>query len=201
MDTTCIACHRTIPPWDLPRYACQGCQQRTSAQLAELPELYRQLDPAPGRGGPRVGSRHGTAAEPLRLDVIDLTGARGHVLTVLSSWIRCWAEDGAGDLPEWPAGEHERVTAACRWLRWRLDWAARQHPAVDDAMHEVRHLHGQLRAALGEERERRIAVSCPCGSVLRVTVNTHGATCGGCGQRYGRTEALALPLAARAAAA
>lgn len=200
----CAACHRPLPAWDLPRVACAGCQQRTADRLRDLPGLYAQLDPRPGRGAPLVGSRHAAAGgrSPARLDVVDLTGARGGVLPVLVGWMRVWAEDGGGELPDWPAGEQQQVAAACRWLRWRLDWACRQHEAAGEAVDEIAAAHRQVRAAAtGDRGERRVTVQCGCGGQMRVTVSTSGTTCPGCGHRYGREHLLALPLAARAAAA
>lgn len=211
MDTTvteaprCVCCHRPIPAWEGARYACTGCQQRTGTRLAAIPGLYAALPAvlAPGRGTPLVGSRHRAAGSrpPIALGVVDLTGARGDVHATLTSWVRDWAETGDGEEPDWPAGEQRQVGEACRWMRWRLDWACRSHPAIDDAVAEIAALHGRLRAVVtGERGPRRIAVTCRCGGLLRVTVATSGATCRACGAGYGRAEVMALPLADRAAA-
>jgi hypothetical protein len=200
IDTFCLVCQRQIPSWDHQRLVCHGCQQRGAEQLNWLPGLYKLLDPMPASGSPLVGSRHGTAGSrpPLDLHVVDLTGRSGVVLPVLAGWVRDWADVGQLAPPVWPDGEQQRVTAACRWLRWHLDWACRQHPAIDEALREIgdayRAVHG---AATGEHGERRVGVVCRCGATLRVTVSTGGATCM-CGTSYGRAEVLALPLAARA---
>lgn len=201
MDTTtaCVACFRPLPAWDTSRFACPGCQQQMDAALAELPGLVEQLDVTPGRSGPRVGSLHAAAGSrpPIDLAVVDL---RTQVVGVLASWVRDWAESGAGDLPDWPAGETAQVAAACRWLRWRLDWAARQHPAVDEAMTEIRDAHRAVRLAVEGRDERAVPVACTCGATLRATVSSRGARCS-CGREYGRAELLSLPLAARGRAA
>lgn len=197
----CTACHHTLPAWDLPRVACTACQQHTAARLASLPALYAQLPAAlaPGSATARYGTRHGTGGgEPIRLDIVDLTGPRGAVLPVLTGWIRVWHEDSGAALPDWPTGEQQQIETGCRWLRWHLDWACRRHEAVAEAIHEIaaawRAVHA---AATGDPGERRIPVRCPCGHVLRVTASTPGTTCGRCGTRYGRTQVLSLPLAAR----
>lgn len=205
MDTAapavCAACHRPLPAWDLPRFACQGCAQRASDQLNWLPGLYKLLDAAPSAGSPLVGARHGAAGSrpPLDLGVVDLTGRRGIVLPVLAGWVRDWADRRREHGPDWPADEQGQITAACRYLRWNLDWAARQHPAVDEMLREIGDVYRQVYgAATGERGERRVGVVCRCGTVLRVTVSTGGATCAGCGMQRGRAEVLALPLAGRA---
>ncbi|MFI9465715.1 hypothetical protein [Streptomyces xiamenensis] len=201
MDTipACVACTRPLPAWDTARFACDGCQQQLADALAELPALYAQLDVTPGRSGPRVGSLHTAAGSrpPVDIGVIDL---RTQVAGVLGSWVRDWSESGAGDLPDWPATETARVAAACRWLRWRLDWAVRMHPAVDEAIRELRDAHREVRLAVEGRDERTVPVTCGCGAVLRATVSSRGARCG-CGREYGRTELMALPVAARGRAA
>lgn len=203
MDTTapaCVACTRPLPAWDTARFACPACHAAVDSALAELPGLVAQLDVTPGRSGPRVGSLHAAAGSrpPIDLAVVDL---RAQVHGVLASWVRDWSESGAGDLPTWPATETARVAAACRWLRWRLDWAVRMHPAVDEAVREIRDAHREVRLAVEGRDERAVPVTCGCGAVLRATVSSPGATCPECGIRYGRTELLALPVAARTVAA
>ncbi|MFE1361347.1 hypothetical protein [Streptomyces harbinensis] len=203
MDTTapaCVACHRPLPAWDPSRFACVACHQQVDGALAELPALVAQLDVTPGRSGPRVGSLHAAAGSrpPIDLAVVDL---RAQVHGVLASWVRDWAESGAGDEPTWPATETARVAAACRWLRWRLDWAVRMHPAVDEAVREIRDAHREVRLAVEGRDERAIRLACPCGSTVSATVSSAGATCPACGVRYGRSELLALPVAARGRAA
>lgn len=211
MDTTvteaprCVCCHRPIPAWEGARYACTGCQQRTGTRLAAIPGLYAALPAvlAPGRGTPLVGSRHRAAGSrpPIALGVVDLTGARGDVHATLTSWVRDWAETGDGEEPEWPAGEQRQVGEACRWMRWRLDWACRSHPAIGDAVAEIAALHGRLRAVVtGERGERPVRLVCPCGGLVPFRVSGSRFHCGGCGEWYGRAEATRLPLAIRAAA-
>ncbi|WP_432051228.1 hypothetical protein [Streptomyces xiamenensis] len=203
MDTTapaCVACTRPLPAWDQQRFACDGCQQAAADALAELPGLYARLDITPGRGGPRVGSLHTAAGSrpPIDLGVIDL---RAQVHGVLTSWVRDWSECGAGDEPTWPATESARVAAACRWLRWRLDWAVRQHPAVDEAIRELRDAHREVHLAVEGRDERVVRLACQCGGTVAATVSSSGATCPGCGTRYGRAELPTLPPAARGRAA
>ncbi|MFD6413937.1 MULTISPECIES: hypothetical protein [Actinomycetes] len=203
MDTTapaCVACTRPLPAWDTGRFACVACHQQMDAALAELPGLYARLDIVPGRGGPRVGSLHTAAGSrpPIDLAVVDL---RAQVHGVLASWVRDWAESGAGDEPTWPATEAARVAAACRWLRWRLDWAVRMHPAIDEAVREIRDAHREVHLAVEGRDERVVRLACECGGTVAATVSSPGATCPGCGVRYGRAELPTLPPAARGRAA
>jgi hypothetical protein len=196
----CVACHRPLPATDPDRFACERCQQRASQELNWLPGLYRLLNSAPSAGSPLVGARHAAAGSrpPINLHVVDLTGRRG-VLVTLSGWAHDWADQRGEDGPDWPADECGQITGACKYLRFHLDWAARQHPAIDEALHEIADTYRQVHAAAtGERGERRVGVTCGCGAVLRVTVSTGGATCAGCGVQRGRAEVLALPLAARA---
>ncbi|RKN53601.1 hypothetical protein D7231_35020, partial [Streptomyces klenkii] len=167
--------------------------------------LYRQLEdtlaPAPA-GGWYVSSLHGTTGSrpPASLTRADLTdGLRSGVTAALVSCVRDWADAGGHEHPDWPAGDDQRVTTLCRWLRWRLDWACGMHEGVGDSLHAISRLYRQTYApATGERGERHVAVRCHCRAVLWVTVSTPGATCATCGARYGRQEAMKLPLAGRA---
>jgi hypothetical protein len=64
----CVVCHRAIPAWDTPRWACQSCQQRAATQLAALPALYAALDATPGSGAPSVRHPVPHASERLLLE-------------------------------------------------------------------------------------------------------------------------------------
>jgi hypothetical protein len=57
------------------------------------------------------------------------------------------------------------------------------------------------RIITGETAPRKVGVSCVCGHVLRVTLDTAGVRCPGCETSYGHSEALQLPLAERLSAA
>jgi hypothetical protein len=187
----CVNCHHEIPAWDLPRYACGGCQASTSDRLAELPDLLAAL-PAMltlGSGAPGVGSRHAAAGSrpPISLRVVDLTM---QVPAVLDSWARDWADVGGLQRPT--------VGTTASWLRWHLDWACRQHPAIDEFMHEIATLYAQIDAATGGYRpERAVPVRCPCGGTIPWRVSRDHYRCHGCGERYDRDTAAALPMAPR----
>ncbi|WP_062215698.1 hypothetical protein [Streptomyces sp. NBRC 109706] len=193
----CTACYRPLPAWDLDRLACPGCQSRAAERLAELPALLAALSPVPTRTGGLVAV-HGPAGSrpPIALHAVDLSV---EVPALLDSWARDWASVAGHDLPErWLPNA---AAGPALWLRWRLDWACRQHPAVEEALREIGHAWSAVRtAALGERAERRVAVVCPCQGLLRVGVSTDAATCAGCGTRWSRGDLLGMPLAQRSAA-
>ena len=202
----CIIC-RTALFDDEQGFACRPCIERIDRQLRALagPEglyarLSAQLAPGAGNGGPAVsGSR--TAPVPLRLEVLNLMTAGGPVLGPLETWVRDWETQGRADMCE--AGTlQQRVDHAVGTLRFNLAWAAANHPAVDEFAREVHLAWRQCeRQITGERPARTVPVACPCGQVLRVTLDTAGAQCGGCGEQYGHTELMELPLAERRIAA
>ena len=127
--------------------------------------------------------------------------ARGGVVTILQTWLIDWHEHLGWRHPRWEGCLQQQVDQVVKALRTNLEWAATEHPAFGEFLSEVSALARQCeRQITGERPERPIAVACPCGSVLRVTVSTPGAKCRGCATQYARDEVLDLPLAHRAAA-
>lgn len=203
---TCSPCGRQLRHDELERLACRLCQDRADQALRQLPGpggLYAALAGVltPGNGGNLShvsGSR--TAPLPLRLEPLSLA-ARGGVVTVLQAWLVDWHEQLGWRHPRWEGGLQQQLDQVVHALRVNLEWAATSHPAFGDFASEVTLLVRQCeRQISGERPERPIAVACPCGTVLRVTVSTPGVRCRGCNTQYGRTEVLELPLAARVAA-
>jgi len=203
---TCAACHRPLRHDELGRVACRLCQDRVDLALRQLPGpdgLYAQLATrlVPGRGGDGVMvSSSRTAPLPLRLEPLSLM-ARGGVVTVLQDWLVDWHEYLGWRHPRWQGGLQQQLDGVVYQLRVNLEWAASSHPAFGEFATEVTSLVRQCdRQITGERKERPIAVACPCGTILRVTVSTPGARCRGCDNQYDRTEVLGLPLATRTAA-
>ncbi|WP_326739113.1 hypothetical protein [Streptomyces sp. NBC_01022] len=192
---------------DEPGYACRPCIERIDRQLRALagPEglyarLSAQLAPGAGDGGPTVsGSR--TAPVPLRLSVLNLMTAGGPVLGPLETWVRDWEARGRAELDEAGTLQH-RLDHAVGTLRFNLAWAAGNHEAIDEFAREV-HLMWRAceRQITGERPARIVPVACPCGQTIRITLDTAGARCVGCGEQYGHTELMDLPLAERRIAA
>lgn len=179
-----------------------GCRARLHEQLLALPRLYRALALAlhPGRRGDggRTGTR--TAPLPCNLDALDLR-ARGGIEGVLGGWARDLCEREGWTVPL--LGDIEGI----------VDWAAAllaanvgvlcdEHPAIRELADEVRQITAQARRLItGETPPRTVPVACPCGHVLRVSLDTPGTRCAGCGEQYGHAEVLRLPVAERRVAA
>jgi len=179
-----------------------SCRQHVYEDLADLPKLYRQLADAlePSRRGDQARGGTRTAPLPCSLDALDLR-ARGGIQGVLTSW-----EDDVRDTLDWELrpfrGSIEQdVDGSAQFLQVQLAWICDSHPAAKELADEIRQIAGQARRLItGEKPPRRIGVTCPCGTVLRVTLDTPGVRCGGCEAQYGHAEVLRLPMAERAAA-
>jgi hypothetical protein len=202
----CTACIRPLRQDELGRTSCRLCQGRADQALQQLPGpdgLYAQLAARlmPGHGGDSVVvSSSRTAPLPLRLEPLNLM-ARGGVVTVLQEWLVDWHERLGWNHPRWNGDLQHQLDDVVHALRVNLEWAASSHPAFNaflaDIGSQVRQCERQI---TGERKERPIAVACPCGAILRITVSTPGKRCGGCNTQYDRGEILDLPLADRHAA-
>lgn len=203
----CVVCQRRPPEWSL---CCAGCTSRMRDQLAALVDEYARLDATPGSStGQRVSGTR-TAPLPLRVDVLNLVGpgsAHVHVdrreehddqvgelppLVWLDQVVRDW-RDTRGQ------GEHlpgTTITQMTAWLDRRLDWAADEHPAIDEFAAE---LAGQLRTLRGVNRAGEKpdaefvgycpadAVDGPCGQPLYANPWYAVITCG-CGAEWRRDQ-------------
>ncbi|MFD5875673.1 hypothetical protein [Streptomyces sp. NPDC060322] len=206
-NTACTICHRDLRDDERARFACPFCVDLVDQRLRALAgpqglyaRLSARLAPGAGNGGPAVsGSR--TAPVPLRLEVLNLMTAGGPVLGPLETWVRDWEGYGRADMCE--AGTlQQRVDHAVGTLRFNLAWAAGNHPAIDEFGREVAFMWRACeRQITGERPARIVPVACPCGTVLRITLDIAGARCVGCGEQYGHSELMALPLAERRIAA
>lgn len=180
-----------------------GCRQHVADNVTALPGLYRQLegDLLPGRHGDSGGRPGGGSAPiPVSLAVLDLR-ARGGIEGVIGGWARDLC-----DRERWQVPVLGSVEAIVDWgaglLLRNLPMICDEHPAVRELADEVRQISGQARRIItGEVPPRRVPVTCPCGQVLRVQLDTAGARCPGCETQYGHSEVLRLPLAERRIAA
>lgn len=175
-----------------------GCRQRMADNLRELPHLYRQLGDAltPGRrgGDGRSGTR--TPPIPCNAEALELR-ARGGIEGVVGGWARDLCEREEWDVPAYQSVQAV-VDWSCAILLANLGMICDEHEAVREIASELRQTVGQAqRITTGEKPPRRVPVSCPCGHVLRVTLDTAGVRCPGCSAQYGHSEALQLPLAER----
>ena len=200
---TCNTCPRDMRRDELDRLNCRICQHRADDNLAALPGLHEALEHAlaPRRqsDGPHVtGSR--TAPIPVRLDALNLL-AVGGILTTLQEWQTDWHDQLGWTQPSWNGDQKQQLDQTVHALRTNLDWAASSHPAFPDFSREIAALVRSSRQQIdGTPPERRIAVTCPCGGTIRVTISTPGARCPACSHQYGRADVLELPLAVRNAA-
>lgn len=204
--SVCGSCSHQLRQNELGRTTCRLCQDRADTALRQLPgpdglyaKLATALTPGSNSGiGHVSGSR--TAPLPLRLEPLSLQ-ARGGVVTILQDWLIDWHELLDWPYPRWNGDLQQQLDDVVHRLRVNLEWAAAHHPAFDAFLAEVTsHVRQCERQITGERKERPIAVACPCGTTLRITISTPGARCRGCGIQYARTEVLDLPLAARTAA-
>ncbi|MFI5985087.1 hypothetical protein ACIBEA_30000 [Streptomyces sp. NPDC051555] len=180
----------------------EGCRDRLDDNLSALPQLYRQLEEhlAPGSHGDggRTGSR--TAPLPVNERVLDLR-SRGGIEGVVTTWERVAREDLAWDPAPFRGDVQQTVDGAVAFLRAQVPWFCDAHEAVFELADDVRRVRAECDAIIGGDRPpRRIPVTCPCGTVLRVTLDTPGARCPGCEAQYGHAEVLQLPMAERSAA-
>jgi hypothetical protein len=157
---SCVTCHRRDPR---EGYACGPCRSRLRSWLGELPDLYTRLlaeplDPSgsPGKGGPVTGSRDRPV--PIRVDLFDLThaGAQawlegadqvGHipVWMTLETWARDWFTfRNMGEAAD------RTVPGLCHWMWERVDDMCDEHDAIDECFHDIRRLHGTVKAQLGD---------------------------------------------------
>lgn len=121
---------------------------------------------------------------------------------MLQTWLVDWHDQLQWAHPRWQGDLQQQLDQVVRALRANLEWAATEHAAFGDFAAEVATLTRSCRRQItGEKPERRISVACPCGDILRVTISTPGARCGGCGAQYARADVLELPLAVRGMAA
>lgn len=203
----CTICRCGLYADELGHYACRPCTERIDGHLRALagPDgLYAKLGgrlmPGSGGSGPAVsGSR--TAPLPVRLEPLSLI-AKGGVVTILQTWLVDWYDLLGWGHPRWQGGLQGQLDQVVRALRVNLPWAAGSHPAIDEFAREVGQLRRQCEQQVtGERRPLKVPVACPCGQILRITLDTAGARCPGCGEQYGHSELMDLPLAERRVAA
>lgn len=202
----CSVCARALYEDEFGHQACRPCTDRVDQSLRALAgpdglyaRLADSLHPGSGSGGPAVsGSR--TAPLPLRLAPLSLA-ARGGVVTVLQTWIVDWHDLLGYRHPRWEGDLQQQCDQVVGRLRVLLPWAAEQHGAFDEFAAELFSLVRQCEAATGGERgPRKFGVNCTCGATLKITIESPGKRCDGCGAQYDRRALFDLQLAARRAA-
>ena len=110
------------------------------------------------------------------------------VAAVLDLWARDWHTYTRDALPD------PTVPDLLRWLRARWEWAAKNHPAVDDFIRETGRLRGRLMAVLGEREplpEPCLGVACrKCDerNLWRRADGSGDVDCHSCGLIYRPSE-------------
>lgn len=202
----CTICLTALYESEFGHQACRPCTERVDRDLRALAgadglyaRLADSLAPGSRSGGPHVsGSR--TAPLPLRLEPLSLA-ARGGVVTVLQTWLIDWHELLDYRHPRWDGDLQQQCDQVVGRLRVLLPWAAEQHAAFDEFAREIAQLRRQCETATGGERgPRRFGVTCGCGATLKITIESPGKRCDGCGTQYDRRALLDLQLAERRAA-
>jgi hypothetical protein len=177
-DRKCVLCRSTDrePNWALDgTQTCEGHRERLARALEVIPWQWSILSAAPGsgKGQARVS---GTAERSLgvSIPVLDLIGPANtgtvhdlygdqtgmvSVASILDGWVADWIDVRA-------KGESHPVPTVARlaeWLRLRLDWAVREHPALEDFAADLRRTVSALKAANGDlpqEDEHKDGIEC-----------------------------------------
>ncbi|MDT0306147.1 hypothetical protein RM780_04115 [Streptomyces sp. DSM 44917] len=210
--TNCAACPRLLTAWEAQqgRLACTPCQTAAEDWLKAIPGMYTSLDDGLGYTAIHVDGVRAPAGSRVPpgvdLDRAALTGGSTAVLPQLASWARALADARAekeirDELPaRWDRDDNgkprSKAGALCGWLRFRLDWACHDFTAIDDLIEELRRIHRRLEIATDGRPAERLR-ACPCGGVIHWRCDRDSYHCPGCGARYGREEAAALPAAPR----
>lgn len=180
-----------------------GCRDRLTADLRELPRLYRDLADSlqPGRRGDggRAGTRH--APLPCSVETLDLR-ARGGIEGVVGGWARDLCEREDFEIPAYQSVQ-AIVDWSCGILLANIGMLCDEHEAIKELADEVRQTAGQARQIItGEKPPVRIPVACDgCGNILRVTLAMDGIRCSRCQTQYDHAGMLNLTPARREVAA
>jgi hypothetical protein len=201
----CVICPRQLLDHETGRFICLPCEHRIDQDLRKLAgpaglyaRLCLRIQPGRGGDGPAVSGTPGRAM-PCNETVLTMT-ANGGLVSTLETWVEDWATYGLARCSTGGRLQH-RVDVAVGTLRLNLTRAASRHPALDECAREIAQIVRQAEAIIsGERAPRRIPVTCPCGTVRSVTLDTDGFECRGCGAEYGHSEALRLTVAERRAA-
>lgn len=202
---SCCICHS--PLWDdeAGRYACRPCERSIDNDLRAIAgpgglfaRLCLRIHPSRGSSGPAVSGTP-SASMPPNEEILNLT-SNGGIANDLETWVKDWASYGlahigAGVRPQY------RIGQAVATLRLNLPQAVIRHPAIDEFAREIYKLRCFLQGKItGEPAPRGIDAPCPCGVVIRYTLNAVARTCRGCTTEYGHGQLIQLTLAAKEAA-
>jgi hypothetical protein len=200
---TCAAGPETGPRshqlWtdELGRLVCRPCEDKTSARIAELPLLFRQLNTTaalmrgarrPGGGG--SGSK--TPPIPPRLEVLSLVGPGG-VAARLRDIEDSWRKAFGRHVAPWAGSPAQAVPTHVAFLAINLRRACEEYESIGQDIDELRKLHAECTAIVNDERKPgRVQIgACPgrleaglCGQPLTARADSHRVHCGTCDSRW-----------------
>lgn len=204
----CTLCLRPLDPGhESARH--DRCAEHLDGQLQRIPALYAALhdvlEPGSSDGTRVSGTR--TARLPLRVEPLSLL-CRGGIVSILATWETDWRERRGFSRDPTTADceqllEGDNVLAdVVEFLRTHLDWAARQHPAVDEFAGEIHEIIGACKSALGLTTDLRRIGQCPgqlgdrvCGRVLYADPYAAEIICDRCRTVWPRSRWLLLGAA------
>lgn len=193
----------------------ETCIKALDGRLQRIPGLYAELAAAlePGSSdGTRVSGTR-TPPLPVRLEPLRLQ-CRGGIVSILATWETDWRErrglslNAARAYHEQLLDGRQVLTEVVGFLRAHLDWAVRQHPAVDEFAEEVADIIGACRAAIGDALGHMRIGRCPaqlgdrtCGRVLYADPYADSIRCDRCRTDWPRSRWLLLGAAIASEAA
>lgn len=206
----CPLCRRRAPT------VHDHCFEALDKRLQSIPALYADLAIAmqPGKtGSERVSGSNG-AALPLHMEPLSMQ-CRGGIVSILATWETDWRERRG--LSVQPARAHREqlleggtiLAEVVDFLHTHLEWAVREHPAVDEFAGEVGDIASACRMALGAKSDFELIGRCPadldgrtCGRVLLADPYAPVIRCDRCRTEWpkARWPLLATEIAKNAAA-
>lgn len=165
---------------------CQHCADRLRQDLAELPDLVRDLTVAFTRRS-RFGTGGRGAETPVPFDDRPRAAADA-IRNTLSTWIRVLDVGDVGDVGR-------STTSWCAWLSARME-RIRGHEAADQIVRDVSRCVRSARAAIDRPPDQLFVGACPtCGTAMYASPRETEVVCRSC-RRAGVEELVRFDVAA-----
>lgn len=196
----CVVCHRSLPIDD--EQTCEQCLTESRSLLAGIAAMWVETDTLLGVAGSfdalTMVSPGGTGTagrklwpSELRQGLVQHLDGREHavdnyardpasVVQLLTQWEDDWRrtrQEPAALLP--PAASAHVLHKTVGYLEVHTRWAAREHPAFDEYVRDLRSLHFRLEVATGrDDRQVRAEAECfRCGAGALVRELREGKAC------------------------
>lgn len=165
---TCQCCTRALHGTDTTvRTVCVRCEQRITAQLADVAALWprlaeRRLRPVRGDDGVRVATS-GPAGSPAPGDLHTLNLLAGDVVGRLIVHEDAWRHALGWTLTPWRGNQNQTLAGVLRFLTVNLRWACGAYDDVDSLSRDLSAVLRDMRAAVTGDHRRptELAVTCP----------------------------------------